>query len=444
MERVPRARFRMSENVKSAGWVALLWVVDAALAAALAALVPAWFYNPLEIGGFAVRWKWTLAVVLVLWAGRAALKGWLKKRDPQAKGLAERAGYRYACLAVLPTFCVFVALEGALALCGVHPPSNSAPIIVTGKDTGQAIPESGGVLRDPELLFAFKPGVMWDRYPINSHGFRTHEFAVPKPEGLIRVVSLGDSCTAQGHPPYSERLDECLKADPPGGREWEAVNLGVFGYSSAQGLAVYRRWGEKIGANVVTIYFGWNDHWTEHSVTDRQRMASRMGPIAAKNLEAFRKKRIYVALSKAVSRMREGGEGRSAGDARVPRVPPVEYASTLKRMIEEIRANGAAPLVLTAPRRSLTQTLVKSGHARSPEEAEALHDRYVELTRQVAEEEGAELLDLAAMVAGSEYDEGYFMEDGIHWTDDKGIPLLAELICGKIREMAAEGKVPGM
>jgi hypothetical protein len=425
--------------------VALLRLMDVALAVALAVLVLAWFYDPLAIGrSFSAHWGRSLAVVLVLWAGRTGLRRVLRRRNPEVRGLAETAIYRNACLAILPTFCLFVAIEAALALCGVKPASDAAPIIVTGKDANQAIPESGGVLRDPELLFAFKPGVMWDRFPINSHGFRTHEFAVPKPDGLIRVVSLGDSCTAQGHPPYSERLDECLKANPPGGRNWEAVNLGVFGYSSAQGAAVYHRWAERLGANVVTLYFGWNDHWTEHSVTDRQRMASRMGPFSAKNLEAFRKKRIYAALSHAVSRMREGGEGRSDADSRVPRVPPVEYVGTLKRLIAEIRANGAVPLVLTAPRRSLTETLVKSGHARSPAEAEELHDHYVELTRQTAAAEGAEVLDLAAMLAGPEYDDGYFMEDGIHWTDGKGIPLLASLICEKIRSMAAENKIPGL
>lgn len=440
----------MNDSSKSAptcspAAVALLRLLDAALALALVVLILAWFYNPLAVcNGFSFQWKWSLAVVLVLWAGRMGLKRALRRRDPAVRGLAETAFYRNACLAVLPTFFLLFAMEAGLRLCGVQPATGAAPIIVTGKDADQAIPESGGVLRDPELLFAFKPGVMWDRFPINSHGFRTHEFAVPKPEGLVRVVSLGDSCTAQGHPPYSERLDECLKADPPGGREWEAVNLGVFGYSSAQGAAVYHRWAGRLGANVVTLYFGWNDHWTEHSVTDRQRMASRMGPFAAMNLEAFRKKRICAVLSKAVARLREGGEGRSPGDTRVPRVPPVEYTTTLKHIIAEIRANGAVPLVLTAPRRSLTQTLVKSGHARSPEEAEELHDHYVELTRQAAAEEGAEILDLAAMLAGPEYDDGYFMEDGIHWTDGKGIPLIASLICEKIRSMAAEGKIPGL
>jgi lysophospholipase L1-like esterase len=443
----------MNDTPKSASTaprsaLVLLRLLDLALAVSLLLLVLAWFYDPLAFplpggGRFSAHWGRPLVAVLAFWAARTAVKASLRRRAPAVRGLAETTAYRNACLAVLPTFVLFVLIEGALALCGVHVPSDTAPIIVTGKDANQAIPESGGVLRDPELLFAFKPGVMWDRFPINSHGFRTHEFAVPKPDGLLRVVSLGDSCTAQGHPPYSERLDECLKADPPGGRDWEAVNLGVFGYSSAQGLAVYRRWAGRLGANVVTLYFGWNDHWTEHSVTDRQRMASRMGPFAAKNLEALRKKRIYKVLSRAVGRMREGTEGRSSADARVPRVPPVEYTGTLKQIIALVRANGGVPLVLTAPRRALTETLVKSGHARSPEEAEALHDRYVELTRQVAAEENAELLDLAAIIADPAYDDGYFMEDGIHWTDGKGIPLLASLLCDKIRSMADEGKIPG-
>lgn len=430
---------------RSRAAIALLCLLDIALAVALVVMVLAWFYNPLTIGNrFSAHWKHALVFVLVLWAGRTGLRRFLRRKNPAARGLAETAIFRTACLAVLPTFCLFVALELALKLYGLEPAANPAPIIVVGQDTEQAIPESDGVVRDPELLFAFKPGVEWDKFPINSHGFRTHEFAVPKPEGVVRVVSLGDSCTAQGHPPYSELVDACLKENPPGGREWEAINLGVYGYSSAQGLAVYERWGARLGANVVTLYFGWNDHWTQHRRTDRQRMASRMGPIAAKNLEAFRKKRIYVALSKAISRMREGRAGRSAVDFRVLRVPPVEYADTLRRLIADVRANGAVPVVLTAPRRALTHVLVQTQHSRSTAEAEKLHDQYVEITRQVAAEEGAELLDLAAMLAGPEYDTGYFMADGIHLTDEKGLPLLGSLICEKIRSMAEENKIPGL
>lgn len=427
----------------------LLNMLDVALALAVILWILAWFFDPLcfsLVAGHTMtcHWDGPFLAALVLWLVRMGWRTAMRRKDPAFGGWGESALYRKCALAILPTFLMLVVLEALLGWMGVKTVEWERPIVVTGKNTDEAVADSHGVLHDPEVLFAFKPGAMWDRIRINRYGFRTHEFDIPKPEGWMRVVSLGDSCTAQGHPPYSELLNERLQQNPPGGRTWEAVNMGVFGYSILQGTKVYQRWSDQLGADVVTVYFGWNDHWTEHNVTDHQRMASRMGPVAASMLKAFRKKRLYAVLNNVISKRWKDDIGRSTTDRRVPRVPPEEYKATLRQLIEQIRASGAVPLILTAPRRHLTETLIASGHARSVEEAEALHDEYVEMTRAVAAEENADILDLAGMLADKTYDEGYFSQDGIHWTDDRGLPLLAELLDQKIRSMASEGKIPGL
>src|SRR3990172_3049290 len=54
--------------------------------------------------------------------------------------------------------------------------------------------------------FKYRPGARIEmtvggelfRIEINSRGYRTHEFAVPKPEGLVRVVCIGASTTVAG------------------------------------------------------------------------------------------------------------------------------------------------------------------------------------------------------------------------------------------------------
>lgn len=51
---------------------------------------------------------------------------------------------------------------------------------------------------------------------------------------------MGDSCTAQGRPPYSDILHELLQRAPPTPETWEALNTGVYGYSSMQGLRQYQ------------------------------------------------------------------------------------------------------------------------------------------------------------------------------------------------------------
>ncbi|MCX7010066.1 MAG: SGNH/GDSL hydrolase family protein, partial [Kiritimatiellaeota bacterium] len=150
-------------------------------------------------------------------------------------------------------------------------------------------------------------------------------------------------------------------------------------------------------------------------------MAVRMNRVAAKTLEALHKKRFYALLDKLARRL---AASRPAADHKTFRVPPDRYARTLKELIEAIRETGAIPLVITAPRRAMHETLVRTGHARNPREAEQAHDRYVKITRSVARETGAELLDLAALFAGAECD-ALFSKDGIHFTE-QGLQCIAE------------------
>jgi hypothetical protein len=68
---------------------------------------------------------------------------------------------------------------------------------------------------------------------INSHGFRTHEFEVPKPPGLVRVVCIGGSTTVAGRTneeTYPAFLEARLRALHPG-LPVEVLNLGVSGVS---------------------------------------------------------------------------------------------------------------------------------------------------------------------------------------------------------------------
>ena len=72
------------------------------------------------------------------------------------------------------------------------------------------------------------------RIEINSRGYRTHEFAVPKPEGLVRVVCIGASTTVAGRTneeAYPALLEAKLRARHPG-LPLEVLNLGVSGVTT--------------------------------------------------------------------------------------------------------------------------------------------------------------------------------------------------------------------
>jgi hypothetical protein len=64
---------------------------------------------------------------------------------------------------------------------------------------------------------------------INSEGYRTHEFEVPKPKGLVRVICIGGSTTVAGRTndeTYPAFLEKKLRERFPG-LPVEVLNLGV-------------------------------------------------------------------------------------------------------------------------------------------------------------------------------------------------------------------------
>jgi lysophospholipase L1-like esterase len=64
---------------------------------------------------------------------------------------------------------------------------------------------------------------------MNSHGYRTHEFDVPKPEGMVRIICLGGSTTVAGRTneeTYPALLEARLRDRFPG-LPLEVLNLGV-------------------------------------------------------------------------------------------------------------------------------------------------------------------------------------------------------------------------
>lgn len=114
-------------------------------------------------------------------------------------------------------------------------------------------------------------------------------------------------------------------------------------------------------------------------------------------------------------------------DNYVLRVPPDEYRENLQALVTEIRAAGAVPILLTAPRGSiLTPLLVKNKQVARIEDAYRLHDEYADITRAVARETGAALLDVERMFREEKAD-ALFSDDGIHQNKDGRRRIAAEI-----------------
>ncbi|HMO52770.1 MAG TPA: SGNH/GDSL hydrolase family protein [Kiritimatiellia bacterium] len=409
--------------------------IDLLLAGSLLLVPLLWLFSSLRVEalGLALAWKkaWfflPLAPLFLRVALKAAVTRWIAFPP---RGLAESGWYKKLTLLVAGPFVFFVALEQAFQVVGYE--AHLPPVVVRGDDAtpGEDPSESTGLIHCDELRYRFVPGVVWRGRKVNQLGFLDREVNPVKSDGSIRVICMGDSITAQGSPPYSWRLHDLLQANPPTDDPWEAFNMAVHGYSSVIGLRLFELRGAALHPDIVTLYYGWNDHWLGGRMPDRARMAVRMSPARAKVYEVLRNKRFGQWLLSRVPSERPMAWSRAEGYLRVP---PEDYVETLTAFIAAIRAAGAVPVLITAPRTERPHDmLVKRGNAVSVEEIIRLHDAYIDLTRQVARDQGAHLLDLAKIFMGLDRD-ALMQADGIHMTND-GLDAVARYLHQKITEI---------
>ena len=419
----------------------LLGGVDAMLLVALGLLPAIWLATPLWIPGLPLELPWHrawLALPVVLLALRCGLKGALRRRKPGLHGLAESALYRKICLAVFVPFAFFVVVEQLLEWAGYE--AHAPPVIVQGAEpTAAGQPgDALGLVHSDEYRWRFVPGVVWRGRRVNQLGFLDREVEPRKAPGTVRIICMGDSITAQGIPPYSGRLHARLQAAPPTAAQWEAFNMAVHGYSSVIGLRLFERRARALEPDYVTLYYGWNDHWWGGRMPDRVRLGVHMGSFRAAIYDILRNKRFGQWLLTLVPSERPQARARLGGYLRVP---PDEYVDTLTRFVAAIRGSGAVPILITAPRTARPSgLLVRRGNAESVEEIIRLHDLYVDLTRQVARETGADLLDLAAEFARRD-PSGLMQADGIHM-NGAGLDLIADQLYDRIVQLAGTARTP--
>jgi len=269
------------------------------------------------------------------------------------------------------------------------------------------------MLKDSDLLWKFEAGTRVFGRTINKIGFREREVPYTKEKGVKRVICLGDSVTAQGLPGYSQYLHDMLTNAPPDGGKWEAFNMGVYGYTSLQGLRLFETRVKDLHPDIVTVCYGRNDH-NLCQYTDKVRMAVRLSPFWTKVYDIVDRRITGRMLLHAIDRGRHSMVLKNGEAGIQVRVPPDDFRENLQILVKEIRATGATPLLVTAPRRKIPDSYVQNGYARTPKEFEKQHDQYAEIVREVARETGAPLLDLQKNMAGADCD-GMFAPDAVHF-----------------------------
>jgi lysophospholipase L1-like esterase len=98
-------------------------------------------------------------------------------------------------------------------------------------------------------------------FTINGNGFRdTTDYAYEKPEGVLRILVLGDSFTigyeVEQDETYSAVLERYLERH---GVRAEVLNAGMSGASTAEALVFLEHEGVRYEPDIVVLGFYWND-----------------------------------------------------------------------------------------------------------------------------------------------------------------------------------------
>lgn len=106
--------------------------------------------------------------------------------------------------------------------------------------------------KDPDCGYVLRPGARGKGVIINSHGLRDVERGYAKPDGVKRVLVLGDSFTFAAVDPAANFVSVLGEQLGPG---VDVINSGVPGWSTAQQLAWLKKEGLRYDPDVIVIAF---------------------------------------------------------------------------------------------------------------------------------------------------------------------------------------------
>ncbi len=292
---------------------------------------------------------------------------------------------------------------------------------------------------DSTTFWKLKPGEEMgeDIEPINSKGFRGPEFAIEKTPGVTRVVALGDSVTFGGAVSYPQMLAECL------GNGYEVINAGVPGYSLFQGLRMFESRIARVKPDIVTVMFGWNDHWYARGYPDSRQQV--MGaPELPWPVSFVRGLCIFQLLHYAVAR---GDAKRNESASHVYRVPMDEYRALLGELINKVKASNARAVLLTTPSAldsgkvpdylfglGFIRRLENEVEEETARRLRRLHGDYNDIVREAASKKTVPLLDLESKFYKLST-EKLFRDpslDVVHPNED-GYRLIGDYLCDTIK-----------
>ncbi len=322
---------------------------------------------------------------------------------------------------LLPGLILFGAAEGVLRLAGFR--YSDTPLEI------QSFPEKVAETRQRAVKKGFKKDKYQHWVPQDSF---EDDYAREKPAGTVRIAALGCSCTQscaftdESYPSLMEaKLNEQFET------RYEVLNAGVGSYSSYQGLQRLKHAVLPYAPDILTIFFGWNDHWVS-SMPDKEIRIKSDFEINAVNF--FEKFRVYQALHFLIAKGLQGAKRNGKEKPEVTlRVEPKDYEANLKQIIALAREHGIQPVLITAPYQANLLKPFWNFPTSDIQELIFIHEAYNGVVRKVAEDENVPLVELSGIL--QEFlarDDTPVFTDGVHYTP-MGCNLVATFIASELK-----------
>ena len=183
------------------------------------------------------------------------------------------------------------------------------------------------------------------RFESNGQGFRTKELG-PRTPGTARIVALGDSSTfgwGVHHTHTYPRLLEGRLSHPPA--PVEVLNLGIPGYTSRHGRAVFDHYARALEPDLLVISFGGND--AHYALEPADVALQRHEGWRAGVRGALMQFATFRFLRRQLFSWWDPFTASRPGSVMHRAVPVNAYKENLQYLIEEGRAGGAESVLLS-------------------------------------------------------------------------------------------------
>lgn len=156
-----------------------------------------------------------------------------------------------ASLVLFGVFLAFGVLEVAVRVMGKAPPTGE-PAFFWQEDARFGWFHTPGA----EGYYFNPPGEYHAYAKVNSAGLMDREYSVEKPEGVYRILVLGDSFAEGLRVPMDTAFHSILEEElNAAGKRVEVINAGVAGWGTDQQLLFYREIGRKYAPDMVLLAF---------------------------------------------------------------------------------------------------------------------------------------------------------------------------------------------